>query len=96
MKTSDFRDRVDGIAAVEAIDDHTVRFRTVAADPSLWLKLADVAIVSKTWAGAHGVTRPADFVGALEDLRLASRQRHRPVRARIVRTTWRLGHDPQS
>ena len=67
MKTSDFRDRVDGIAAVEAIDDHTVRFTTVAADPSLWLKLADVAIVSKTWAEARGVTKPADFVGARQE-----------------------------
>ena len=62
--TSDFRDRVDGIAAVEAVDDHTIRFTTTAPDPSLWLKLADVAIMSKAWAQAHDVTKPADFVGA--------------------------------
>jgi peptide/nickel transport system substrate-binding protein len=66
-KTSDFRDRVDGIAAVEAIDDRTVRIATKAPDPSLWLKLADVAIVSKAWAQAHGVMKPADFVGAREE-----------------------------
>jgi peptide/nickel transport system substrate-binding protein len=65
-KTSDFRDRVDGIVAVQAIDDHTVRFTTTAPDPSLWLKLSDVAIMSRAWAEAHGVTRPADFVGARE------------------------------
>ena len=31
-KTSDFRLRVDGIAAVEAIDDHTVRITTTGPD----------------------------------------------------------------
>jgi peptide/nickel transport system substrate-binding protein len=66
-KTSDFRDRVDGIAGIEAIDDHTVRFTTSAPDPSLWLKLADVAIMSKTGAQAHDVMKPADFVGAREE-----------------------------
>jgi peptide/nickel transport system substrate-binding protein len=66
-KTSDFRNRVDGIAGVEAIDDRTVRITTAAPDPSLWLKLADVAIMSRAWADAHGVTRPADFVGAREE-----------------------------
>ena len=67
MKTSDFQYRVDGIASVQAIDDHTVRITTTAPDPSLWLKLADVAIMSKAWAQAHGVTEPADFVGAHEE-----------------------------
>jgi peptide/nickel transport system substrate-binding protein len=66
-KTSDFRGRVDGIADVEAIDDRTIRVTTAAPDPSLWLKLADVAIMSKSWAQAHGVARPADFVGAHEE-----------------------------
>jgi peptide/nickel transport system substrate-binding protein len=31
------------------------------------LKLADVSIMSKAWAQAHGVTKPADFVGAREE-----------------------------
>jgi peptide/nickel transport system substrate-binding protein len=66
-KTSDFKDRVDGIAAVEAIDGGTVRFTTAAPDPSLWLKLSDVAIMSKAWAQAHDVAKPADFVGAREE-----------------------------
>jgi peptide/nickel transport system substrate-binding protein len=66
-KTSDFQLRVDGIAAVEVIDDHTVRVTTRAPDPSLWLKLADVSIMSKAWAQAHGVTTPADFIGAREE-----------------------------
>ncbi len=66
-ETSDFRRYVDGIAAVEAIDDHTVRITTAGPDPSLWLKLADVAIMSKAWAEQHGVTTPADYNRAREE-----------------------------
>jgi peptide/nickel transport system substrate-binding protein len=66
-KTSDFRNRVDGIAAVQAVDDYTVRIATTAPDPSLWLKLADVAMMSKAWAEAHDVMKPTDFVGAREE-----------------------------
>ncbi len=65
--TSDFRDYVDGIAAVEAIDDLTVRVTTSRPDPSLWVKLVEVAIMSKAWAEAHNVTRPADYTGAREE-----------------------------
>ena len=66
-KTSDFQLRVDGIAAIDVIDDHTLRITTKGPDPSLWFKLADVAIMSKAWAQMHGVTEPADFVGAREE-----------------------------
>ena len=66
-ETSDFRAYVDGITAVEAIDDHTVRFTTAAPDPALWLKLAEVAIMSEAWSGQHGVTRPADYLKAREE-----------------------------
>jgi peptide/nickel transport system substrate-binding protein len=66
-KASNFRNRVDGIARVQASDGHTVRITTEAPDPSLWLKLADVAIMSKAWAQAHGVTTPADFIGSREE-----------------------------
>jgi peptide/nickel transport system substrate-binding protein len=65
--TSDFRSYVDNITAVEAVDDHTIRFTTVAPDPSLWLKLAEVAIMSKAWAEQHGVTTPADYLRAREE-----------------------------
>jgi peptide/nickel transport system substrate-binding protein len=58
---------VANIAAVEVIDDHTVRLTTAAPDPALWLKLAEVAIVSKAWAEQHGVTTPADYVKAREE-----------------------------
>ena len=65
--TSDFRDYVDGIAAVAAIDDLTVRVTTTRPDPSLWLKLVEVAIMSKAWAAAHNVTRPTDYRGTREE-----------------------------
>ena len=64
---------VDGIATVEAIDDHTVRFTTTGPDPSLWLKLAEVAIMSRAWAQEHNVTKPADFVMARQEETYASR-----------------------
>ena len=78
-------------------DDHTIRFTTTAPDPSLWLKLADVAIMSRAWAaGARRVEARGFRRRARGDLCLAPRQRYRAVRARIVRTAWRLGHGPQS
>ena len=40
---------------------------TTAPDPSLWLKLADLAIMSKAWAQLHEVMQPADFVGTREE-----------------------------
>ena len=66
-ETSDFQKYVNGIATVEAIDDQTVRITTAVPDPSLWLKLAEVAIMSKAWAREHEVTKPADFVRAREE-----------------------------
>ena len=66
-QTSDFRSYVQGIAAVEAIDDHTVRITTTEPDPSLWLKLAEIAIMSKAWAQEHGVIEPADYKKAHEE-----------------------------
>jgi peptide/nickel transport system substrate-binding protein len=66
--TSDFQRRVDGIAAAHAIDDHTVRVTTTVPDPSMWLKLADIAIMSEAWARAHEVADPADFVGARAEI----------------------------
>jgi peptide/nickel transport system substrate-binding protein len=77
-ETSDFRAFVDAITAAEAIDPHTVRFTTAGPDPSLWLKLAEVAIMSKAWAEQHGVTKPADYMRAREET-YASRQAARSL-----------------
>ena len=76
-ETSDFRGYVAGIVAVEAPDDRTVRFTTSAPDPSLWLKLAEVAILSKAWAERHDVTIPTDYNGAGEET-YASRHANGP------------------
>jgi len=43
------------------------RFTTIGPDPSLWLKLADVAIMSRAWAAQHRVTKPADYSRAREE-----------------------------
>jgi peptide/nickel transport system substrate-binding protein len=66
-ETSDFRGYVEGIAAVEVVDDHTVRITTIEPDPSLWLKLAEIAIMSTAWAQEHGVVEPADYQKAHEE-----------------------------
>jgi peptide/nickel transport system substrate-binding protein len=58
-RTSDYRDYAATIAAVEAIDGHTVRLTTTGPDPSLWLRLAEIAIMSRAWTQEHGATRPA-------------------------------------
>jgi peptide/nickel transport system substrate-binding protein len=66
-ETSDFRGYVAGIVAVEAPDDRTVRFTTSAPDPSLWLKLAEVGILSQAWAERHDVMMPTDYNGTGEE-----------------------------
>ena len=97
-ETADLQTLVGGIAAVEAIDAHTIRFTTAAPDPSLWLKLADVAIMSRAWAERHGVMTPADYnAGARGDLRLASREWHRtihPRRSSRPRGRWVMIRNP--
>jgi peptide/nickel transport system substrate-binding protein len=66
-ESSEFRGYVAGIAAMEVVDDRTVRFTTAVPDPSLWLKLAEVAIMSRAWAEQHDVTTPTDYNGAQEE-----------------------------
>jgi peptide/nickel transport system substrate-binding protein len=60
-KTSDVKDQLRSVIDVQAIDEHTVHFTTDGPDPLLWAHLARIRILSKRWAGAHGVTVPADF-----------------------------------
>ena len=72
-ETSDFPEQVGGIARVEGIDDHTVQIASTGPDPSLWLKLADVAIMSKAWAEEHDVTIPPTSTGRARRPGLAPR-----------------------
>ena len=57
--TSDIQNFVSNIAAVSAVDDHTVQIKTTAPDPLLWMWLSNVAIMSEGWALAHDVRTPA-------------------------------------
>ena len=61
--TSELQTPVANIAAVEAIDDHTLHITTTAPDPLLWMRLGFVAIMSKNWAETHDVPIPAERNG---------------------------------
>jgi peptide/nickel transport system substrate-binding protein len=58
-KTSDFKDALPSITAVEAVDDHTVRITTAAPDPILPAELNAIFMMSKRWAGQHEALLPA-------------------------------------
>ena len=70
---------------MENVDDHTVRITTAGPDPSLWLKLAEVADHVQDLVGAarRDQARPTTSGEMRKDLRLAPRQRDRAVDARI-------------
>jgi peptide/nickel transport system substrate-binding protein len=59
-RTSDFRTPVADVTTVEAIDEHTVQIVTASPDPLLWMRLSNIAIMSKAWAQAHDVQSPAN------------------------------------
>ena len=58
--TSSVQAFVSNIAAVSAVDDHTVQITTTAPDPLLWMRLSNVAIMSEGWARAHDVRTPTN------------------------------------
>jgi peptide/nickel transport system substrate-binding protein len=60
-KTSDFKEDVSSIAAVEVVDDHVVRITTVTPDPILPDELSQIAIMSKRWAEQHAALLPAVY-----------------------------------
>jgi peptide/nickel transport system substrate-binding protein len=55
---SDFKSAVSPIAAVEAVDDHTVRITTAAPNPALPHLLSYIFIMSKRWAEQHNALLP--------------------------------------
>jgi peptide/nickel transport system substrate-binding protein len=60
-KTSDFKEYVPSIAAVEALDDHTVLITTATPDPILPDQLGQIFIMSKRWALEHDALLPAGY-----------------------------------
>jgi peptide/nickel transport system substrate-binding protein len=61
-----FADYVAGIAAVRAVDDHTVQIETHDPDPQLWDKLTNVGIMSERWARTHDAGVPANVSAGKE------------------------------
>ena len=59
--TSDWKDTISIISAIEALDPHTVRLTTSLPDMILPTALRNIMIMSKTWAQSHGAGLPADF-----------------------------------
>jgi peptide/nickel transport system substrate-binding protein len=60
-ETSDMRDYVSSINAVDAVDDHTVLITTATPDPILPDELSQILIMSKRWSEQHGVLLPAPY-----------------------------------
>ena len=53
-------------------------------NPVLLPQLTEMRIMSKAWATKHNVLKPQDYQEQGGDLRLAQRQRHRPLRAEVA------------
>jgi peptide/nickel transport system substrate-binding protein len=60
-ETSDMGDYVSSIAAVDAVDDHTVVITTATPDPILPDELSTVFVMSKRWAEQHDALLPAPY-----------------------------------
>jgi peptide/nickel transport system substrate-binding protein len=65
-KTSQRASQLRGIGAVRAVDPLTVDFVLEAPDAVLPEKLYLVAMMSRAWAGRHGVQLPQDYNGKQE------------------------------
>jgi peptide/nickel transport system substrate-binding protein len=61
--TSDFRTAVSSIAAVEAVDDHTVVITTASPNPILPEQLNSIPMMSKRWAEQHDALLPTAYGG---------------------------------
>ena len=65
-KASDYREYVSSIAAVEAVDDHTVVIMTTAPNPILPDQLGQIGMMSKRWAEHHEAVLPAVYGDEIE------------------------------
>jgi peptide/nickel transport system substrate-binding protein len=55
-----FAARIESIAEVRAVDQHTIRIKTKFPDPQMWEKVSYIAIMSEAWARAHEARVPAN------------------------------------
>ncbi|MGD1925205.1 MAG: ABC transporter substrate-binding protein [Paracoccaceae bacterium] len=60
-EASDFKEQAKSVAAVEIIDDHTVRLITDGPNPILPNQLTGILMVDSGWAEANNVVKPQDF-----------------------------------
>jgi peptide/nickel transport system substrate-binding protein len=88
-QTSAVRTSVDIIAAVSAIDDHTIHIRTTAPDSLLWMRLSNVAIMSERWAGTHDVLTPTNVDAGEETFASRHANGTGPFRLEAKRISWR-------
>lgn len=59
--TSPWATSLKSIAAVEAVDDDTIRFTAATPNPIPWEDLYGLAIMSKAWAERHGAALPSQL-----------------------------------
>jgi peptide/nickel transport system substrate-binding protein len=59
--------RIESIAAVHAIDDHTVRVETKFPDPQLWYMVRAIGIMSDGWATTHDARIPVNVSAGEEN-----------------------------
>jgi peptide/nickel transport system substrate-binding protein len=59
--------RIESIAEVRAIGEHTVHIETKFPDPQLWDKVRPIYIMSEHWAEAHDARVPADVSAGEEN-----------------------------
>ena len=62
-----FAGRIESVAEVRAIDEHTVRIETKFPDPQLWDKVRTIAIMSESWAAAHDARVPVNVSAGEEN-----------------------------
>jgi peptide/nickel transport system substrate-binding protein len=62
-----FSHRIESIAEVLAIDDHTVRIETKFPDPQLWDHVRFIYIMSEAWATAHQAQVPVNVSAGEEN-----------------------------
>jgi peptide/nickel transport system substrate-binding protein len=65
-ETSDFKDDVSLVTAVEATNDRTVRITTAAPNPILPHELGQIFIMSKRWAEEHDALLPTTYGGHVD------------------------------
>jgi peptide/nickel transport system substrate-binding protein len=59
--TSDFKDDIATVTAVDAVDGHTVRITTATPNPILPDQLGQILMMSKRWAEQHDALLPAVY-----------------------------------